>query len=473
MALLSPFFLLLYVYFTEDKVRHVCPTEEVENFSPDYVDAFDKNQIYRVQWPLLPKDGSFGVSVDFYDAKIVCLAESFEDMHHKVVRNKLKMHQNLMSELMRERKLSTQGMKEKEIPSWNNDILTESSGAMDSSNPPTKKLKATLQHWYHFTTCWRDSTVNRTRISENSSDSTAVNNATQLNCSLGGFIENVAKETSLRAGEKTPFKATVADPKNKNTVQNVGRESNQDIVECGECAMLRKKLKQKTKECEQQTVKMNELSKKVISLQEQLLSSDYQTSLELALMISDDIKGKTPLCCSGDEVHIGNGVYVTKDVWEDKLLSTKGTIAVRDLADEVYDLNDLATRSLEGGKCPNPNSTVTIKKVKATPQKVEAILGVYVGKMMAKGITDAETLSLTIKSGRATLAQKFKESYAKWISLKDEDDDGVEAMGSSEKEQSEDGSGEGEENNDDDDDHFMTAKRSLFRKKTDWLEDSD
>ncbi len=62
-------------------------------------------------------------------------------------------------------------------------------------------------------------------------------------------------------------------------------------------------------------------------------------------------------------------------MWEDKLLSTKGTLAVRDLADEVYDLNDLAMRSLEGGKCPNPNSTVTMKKVKATPKKVEAILG--------------------------------------------------------------------------------------------------
>lgn len=59
--------------------------------------------------------------------------------------------------------------------------------------------------------------------------------------------------------------------------------------------------------------------------------------------------------------------------------------------------------------------------------------------------------------------------------MKDEDDDGVEAMGS-EKEQSEDGSGEGEENNDDDDDddgHFKTAKRSLFRKKTDLFEDSN
>ncbi|KAE8740369.1 hypothetical protein FOCC_FOCC014105 [Frankliniella occidentalis] len=460
--------MLAYVHFTEDGVRHVCPVTDIEDFSPSHVDDFVDEGKYRVLWPLLPKDGSGGVSMDYYDAIIVILAESYEDMHYKVVRDKLKMPQNLLSELMRERRAK----EAEKAPRSRKDPKSQSAGLSipglnDGKKPKDKGIRTNESaHSLEKTERLKPKTTrplrsSTTSLREPASSSSKIIRTSPKNVSPEP-IETLIEDQPTQ--ERTPLKVPSDD---KFEDKNMGKRledpplsdnlhPNSDPIdilqqECGECVQLRRKLKRKQKESEANTQKINELSQKVIVLQDQLLGSgkkaanpkakrmspsqklkkkqaeaskpkDYQTSLELAPMISDAIKGKTPLCSSGDKVHIGNGVYISKEIWEDKLVSSKGTLAVRDLADEVYDLDDLAARSLEGGKCPNPNSAVTRQKVKATPKKVEAILGIYVGKMMAKGITDAESLSLTIKNGRATLAQKFKESYIKWNSLREEDE---------------------------------------------------
>jgi len=79
-------------------------------------------------------------------------------------------------------------------------------------------------------------------------------------------------------------------------------------------------------------------------------------------------------------VHIGNGVWFSKKLWEDKLKksSCSPNIAIRDAMDKIYTREDMAKRSLEGGLPvrASPNGDKKIKK-KMTPSKREAILGKF------------------------------------------------------------------------------------------------
>lgn len=80
------------------------------------------------------------------------------------------------------------------------------------------------------------------------------------------------------------------------------------------------------------------------------------------------------------QVHIGNGVWISQKLWEDKL--KKGTvppsIALRDLMDHKYSKEEMAQRSLDGGLPVRASPSGERKaKQKMTPAKREAFLGQF------------------------------------------------------------------------------------------------
>lgn len=74
---------LVFVNFFREKrgrrvveVKDVQPPEDANSCWPVHHCDFVKDQVYQVQWPHLPVEGSFSTS-DFYDAHILCFGGKF------------------------------------------------------------------------------------------------------------------------------------------------------------------------------------------------------------------------------------------------------------------------------------------------------------------------------------------------------------------------------------------------------------
>ncbi|XP_034250187.1 uncharacterized protein LOC117650714 [Thrips palmi] len=137
---------------------------------------------------------------------------------------------------------------------------------------------------------------------------------------------------------------------------------------------------------------------------------------ELYKMILLALQGKAPLQHDGNgKVHIGNGVWISEKTWDDKIrkANVSPSIAVRDVMSKIYTPTEMAERSLEGATPVKPYSSgQKIKKKKMTPQKTEAVLGVYRAKTVAaSGSEDPFFLDLAVsKKGKDTFKYKLKEA---------------------------------------------------------------
>ncbi|XP_052128673.1 uncharacterized protein LOC113215190 isoform X2 [Frankliniella occidentalis] len=152
---------------------------------------------------------------------------------------------------------------------------------------------------------------------------------------------------------------------------------------------------------------------------------DFTDNATIADMILDAITNKAPLRSDGEgKLHIGNGVYISSKVFEDKIKAFKvsPSIALRDVMGNVYTSSELAKRSLEGGTpVKGGPDRKKLKKAKLTPQKRECFLGVYRAKTSQKsGSHNKDFLQLSVeKGGRSVIRDKLKEA-AKAERLKEE-----------------------------------------------------
>lgn len=71
---------------------------------------------------------------------------------------------------------------------------------------------------------------------------------------------------------------------------------------------------------------------------------------------------------------------MTQKIWDDKLKrpSVAPTIALRDAMEKIYNKEQMAARSLDGGSPVKSSPAGKIKKKKMTPKKREAVLGMSI-----------------------------------------------------------------------------------------------
>ncbi|KAJ1526460.1 hypothetical protein ONE63_009593 [Megalurothrips usitatus] len=132
---------------------------------------------------------------------------------------------------------------------------------------------------------------------------------------------------------------------------------------------------------------------------------------EVARYILQDLEGEVPLQRNGQgQVHLGNGIWIHEENWEDRHnCNPRATIAVRDLMVETWGPKSLGERSVHGVKNPFDHSRPT--KLKATPAKLNVIVGFYRARLMHEGMSKREHLDMACKNMmQRTMKDKFQKS---------------------------------------------------------------
>ncbi|KAJ1526559.1 hypothetical protein ONE63_008146 [Megalurothrips usitatus] len=111
------------------------------------------------------------------------------------------------------------------------------------------------------------------------------------------------------------------------------------------------------------------------------------------------------------EVHLGYGMGINKELWENKIRGAKKQAsAVNYLTGYLWGSEERKDRTVSG---KSKNRTV----VKATPKKVHLIDDFVKARLLAKKVTDREAAHLAVNKAHVTMDSKFYETYRTKVSL--------------------------------------------------------
>ncbi|KAJ1529970.1 hypothetical protein ONE63_006698 [Megalurothrips usitatus] len=386
----------LVSFVKEKNKKYVVDIRKVIGFKPRHQKDFNATKIYNVQWPVLDEDGLKKEAP--YEAKILCMAEDLKSLRYTA--NEMKIR-NLPAELAQTQNVQLshnheghasrrrlKQLRDQQAAERQKVLMTQSTVSGSSIGSAQRRESVYLKsrkrhssgshdHRPEKMTPPAESYVRSTPHRKRASESVSPSKSTKEDLSHSGSSRSSGFQDRGLEKKKIPT-SREKSPSVCFSRSNVGstQQRKQDSSHTGRSRSSAHS--KPAKDC---------------SSKPQTLSVD-----EVARYILQDLEGEVPLQRNGQ------GQVSVQLVYCRVLFLGTSYLMV-----ETWGPKSLGERSVHGVKNPFDHSRPT--KLKATPAKLNVIVGFYRARLMHEGMSKREHLDMACKNMmQRTMKDKFQES---------------------------------------------------------------